>query len=91
MLFWGLYTTKTIQITKINKGCKLLQGKNGKKSTNEEQKSTKIRRAANLMQTPSTLMPTGIGVANPKFIKSGRKFKKAKHCTILETLINDEK
>ena len=41
---WGLYPTKTIQITKINKNGKLLQGQKGKKSTNEEQKSTKIRR-----------------------------------------------
>ena len=36
-------------------------------------------------------MPTGMGVANLKFVKGGRKLKKAKHCTILETLIKDEK
>ena len=36
-------------------------------------------------------MPTGMGVANPKFVKGGRKLKKEKHCTILETLIKDEK
>ena len=27
-------------------------------------------------------MPTGMGVASPKFSKSHRKPKKAKHCTI---------
>ena len=27
-------------------------------------------------------MPTGMGVANPKFSKSNRKPKKTKHCTI---------
>ena len=33
--------------------------------------------------TSSTLMPTSIGFTDPKFIKGGRKLKKAKHCTIL--------
>ena len=32
--------------------------------------------------TPSTLMPTGMGVASPKFSKSYRKPKKTKHSTI---------
>ena len=27
-------------------------------------------------------MPTGMGVASPKFSKSNRKLKKTKHCTI---------
>ena len=36
-------------------------------------------------------MPTGMGVTNPKFVKGGRKLKKAKHCTIPLTLIEDEK
>ena len=30
----------------------------------------------------STLIPTGMGVASPKFSKSDRKPKKTKHCTI---------
>ena len=29
-------------------------------------------------------MPTGIGAANPKFSKSGRKPKKTRHCTNLK-------
>ena len=28
-------------------------------------------------------MPTGMGVASPKFSKINRKLKKTKHCTIL--------
>ena len=32
-------------------------------------------------------MSIGMGVANPKFVKGGRKIKKAKHCTIPQTLI----
>ena len=32
--------------------------------------------------TPSTLIPTGMGVASPKFSKSDRKPKKTRHCTI---------
>ena len=35
-------------------------------------------------------MPTGIGVANPKFSKSDRKPKKTKHCTIPKTLTREE-
>ena len=35
-------------------------------------------------------MPTGIGVTNPKFVKSDRKPKKTKHCTIPKTLIREE-
>ena len=31
--------------------------------------------------TPNTLIPTGMGVASPKFSKSNRKPKKTKHCT----------
>ena len=27
-------------------------------------------------------MPTGMGAANPKLSKGGRKLKRAKHCTI---------
>ena len=30
---------------------------------------------------PSTLMSSGMGVANPKFSKSGRKHNKTRHCT----------
>ena len=41
--------------------------------------------------TPSILMPTSMGVADPKFLEGGRKLKKAKHCTIPETLIKDAK
>ena len=33
------------------------------------------------VSAPSTLMPTGMGSANPKFSKSGRKPKKTRHCT----------
>ena len=33
---------------------------------------------------PSTLMPSGMVVTNPKFTKSVRKPKKTKHCTIPE-------
>ena len=40
--------------------------------------------------TPSTLMPTGMGVANPKFSKSDRKPKKIKHCTIPKTFTRKE-
>ena len=36
-------------------------------------------------------MPIGMGVTDPKFVKGGRKLKKAKHCTIPKTLIKDEK
>ena len=32
--------------------------------------------------TPSTLMPTSLGVASPKFSTSNRKPKKTKHGTI---------
>ena len=32
--------------------------------------------------TPSTLMPTSMGVASPKFFKSNRKPKRTKHCII---------
>ena len=38
------------------------------------------------VSTPSTLMSTGMGAANPKFSKSGRKPKKTKHCTIPKNL-----
>ena len=39
----GTYISpKTIKITKINKSSKLLQGQNGKKSKNEEQKSKRL-------------------------------------------------
>ena len=38
------------------------------------------------VSTPSTLMPTSMGVSNPKFSKSGRKPKKTKHCTIPKNL-----
>ena len=41
--------------------------------------------------TSSTLMPIGMGVTDPKFIKGGRKLKRAKHCTIPKILIEDEK
>ena len=36
------------------------------------------------VSTPSTLMPTSMGVTNLKFAKSVRKPKKIKHCTIPE-------
>ena len=42
------------------------------------------------VSTPSTLIPTGMGVANPKFSKSDRKPKKTKHCTIPKTLKREE-
>ena len=42
------------------------------------------------VSTPSTLMPTGMGVANPQFSKSDRKPKKTKHCTIPKTLTRKE-
>ena len=32
--------------------------------------------------TPSTLMSTGMGVANPKFSKGGTKLKKTKYCIV---------
>ena len=35
-------------------------------------------------------MPTGMGVANPKFSKSDRKPKKTKHYTIPKTLTREE-
>ena len=35
-------------------------------------------------------MPTGIGVADPKFSKSDRKPKKTKHCIIPKTLTREE-
>ena len=40
--------------------------------------------------TPSTLMATGMEVANPKFSKRDRKPKKTKHCTIPKTLTREE-
>ena len=42
------------------------------------------------VSTPSTLMPTGMRVTNPKLSKGGRKLKMTKHCTISETLNIDE-
>ena len=36
-------------------------------------------------------MPTGMGVASPKFSKSDRKPKKIKHCTISLTIERNEK
>ena len=36
--------------------------------------------------TPSTLMPTGMRVIDPKFVKGCRKLKKTKHCTIPSNL-----
>ena len=36
-------------------------------------------------------MPTGMGVADPEFVKGGRKLKMEKHCTIPKALIKDEK
>ena len=36
------------------------------------------------VSTPSTLMPTGMGVTNPKFAKNVRKLKKIEHFTIPE-------
>ena len=38
------------------------------------------------VSTPSTLMATSTGSANPEFSKSGRKPKKTKHCTIPKNL-----
>ena len=32
--------------------------------------------------TSSTLMPTGMGFIDPKFVKGGRKLKKKKHCIV---------
>ena len=34
------------------------------------------------VSTPTTLMPTGIGVTSLKFSKSDRKPNKTKHCSI---------
>ena len=31
------------------------------------------------VSTPKTLLPTGMGVTNPKLTKGGRNLKKAKH------------
>ena len=36
-------------------------------------------------------MSTGMGVADPKFVKGSRKLKKAKHCTIPNLEQNDRK
>ena len=36
-------------------------------------------------------MPTGMGVADPKFSKSGRKPKKTKHCPIPKKPLTSEK
>ena len=36
-------------------------------------------------------MSTSMGVANPKFSKSGRKSKKTKHCTIPKKILATEK
>ena len=43
------------------------------------------------VSTPSTLMPTGMGFANPKFSKSNRKPEKTKHCTIPKSLTEKER
>ena len=39
----------------------------------------------------STLMPTGMGVTNPKLSKGGGKLKEARHCTIPKILNKLEK
>ena len=43
-----------------------------------------------VVSTPSTLMPTGMRVVNPKFYKRDRKHKRTKHCTIPKTLTRKE-
>ena len=43
------------------------------------------------VSTSSTLIPIGMGVANPKFSKRYKKLKRTKHCTIPKTLTRKDK
>ena len=84
--FFFFWRTKGEIQKRVKRERSKAEGYNRKASLKEEVLSCGLTLLNNYVlrsvSTPSTLMPTGMGVTNPKFSKSARKPKKTEYCTI---------